>query len=68
VATVVAVVSLTGALSQRRQFFGRDQIATARHRMWPVVMSAANAKYGGDAFEELALRVNPQRGTNPAGR
>ena len=61
VATVVAVVSLTGALSQRRQFFGRDQIATARHRMWPVVMSAANAKYGGDAFEELAPRNVPPR-------
>ncbi|TFC75621.1 penicillin-binding protein [Cryobacterium sp. TMS1-20-1] len=59
VATVVAVVSLTGTLSQRRQFFGRDQIATARHRMWPVVMSAANAKYGGDAFEELAPKYIP---------
>ena len=59
VATVVAVVSLTGTLSQRRQYFGRDQIATARHRMWPVVMSAVNAKYGGDAFEELAPKYIP---------
>ncbi|TFB68061.1 transglycosylase domain-containing protein, partial [Cryobacterium sp. Hz9] len=59
VATVVAVVSLTGALSQRRQFFGKDQIATARHRMWPVVMSVVNAKYGGDAFEELAPKYIP---------
>jgi membrane peptidoglycan carboxypeptidase len=59
VATVVAVVSLTGALSQRRQYFGRDQIATARHRMWPVVMAVVNAKYGGDAFEELAPKYIP---------
>lgn len=59
VATVVAVVSLTGKLSQRRQYFGRAQIATARHRMWPVVMSAVNAKYGGDAFEELAPKYIP---------
>ncbi|WP_158251147.1 transglycosylase domain-containing protein [Cryobacterium sp. Y11] len=59
VATVVAVVSLTGALSQRRQYFGKDQIATARHRMWPVVMSAVNAKYGGDAFDELAPKYIP---------
>jgi membrane peptidoglycan carboxypeptidase len=61
VATVVAVVSLTGALSQRRQYFGKDQIATARHRMWPVVMSAANAKYGGDVFDELAPKYIPPR-------
>ncbi|TFB92402.1 penicillin-binding protein [Cryobacterium luteum] len=59
VATVVAVVSVTGTLSQRRQYFGRDQIATARHRMWPVVMSVVNAKYGGDAFEELAPKYIP---------
>ncbi|SDN00928.1 Membrane carboxypeptidase (penicillin-binding protein) [Cryobacterium flavum] len=59
VATVVAVVSVTGSLSQRRQFFGRDQIATARHRMWPVVMSVVNAKYGGDAFDELAPKYIP---------
>ena len=59
VATVVAVVSLTGALSQRRQYFGQGQIATARHRMWPVVMSVVNAKYGGDAFEELAPKYIP---------
>ncbi len=68
VATVVAVVSLTGTLSQRRQYFGRDQIATARHRMWPVVMSAANAKYGGDAFEELAPKYIPPPVAPPAPR
>jgi len=59
VATVVAVVSLTGALKQRRQYFGRNQIATARHRMWPAVMSVVNAKYGGDAFDELAPKYIP---------
>jgi membrane peptidoglycan carboxypeptidase len=54
VATVVAVVSLTGVLNQRRLQFAGGQVATARHRMWPAVMSVANAKYGGDAFVEAA--------------
>ncbi|MET0726477.1 MAG: penicillin-binding transpeptidase domain-containing protein, partial [Leifsonia sp.] len=50
VATVVAVVSATGEANQRRISFDSGQAATARHRMWPAVMSVANAKYGGDAF------------------
>jgi len=54
VATVVAVVSLTGVINQRRLQFANGQISTARHRMWPAVMSVANAKYGGDAFVEAA--------------
>nr|WP_246318472.1 transglycosylase domain-containing protein [Leifsonia psychrotolerans] len=50
VATVVAVVSLTGAQDQRASYFDSGQAATARHRMWPMVMSVANAKYGGGSF------------------
>jgi len=52
VATVVAVVSITGAVNQRRLNFPSGQVATARHRMWPAVMSVANAKYGGEDLDE----------------
>lgn len=52
VATVVAVVSLTGAVNQRRLNFPSGPVATARHRMWPAVMSVANAKYGGENLVE----------------
>ncbi|AWB95810.1 penicillin-binding protein [Agromyces badenianii] len=50
VATVAGVVSLTGDANQRGISFGSGQAATARHRMWPMVMSVAAAKYGGDPF------------------
>ena len=50
VATVVAVVSATGEANQRGLSFASGSAATARHRMWPAVMSVANAKYGGSAF------------------
>ncbi|WBM79405.1 transglycosylase domain-containing protein [Cryobacterium breve] len=50
VATVVGVMSVTGDRDQRNTRFDSGTAATARHRMWPVVMSVANAKYGGDAF------------------
>ncbi|WP_158252717.1 transglycosylase domain-containing protein [Cryobacterium sp. N21] len=51
VATVAGVVNVSGiARSQRSTFFSGLQAATARHRMWPDVMSVANAKYGGDDF------------------
>jgi membrane peptidoglycan carboxypeptidase len=50
VATVVAVVSVSGQADQRLTYFDSGQAATARHRMWPMVMSVANAKYGGDSF------------------
>jgi membrane peptidoglycan carboxypeptidase len=59
VATVVAVVSLTGDANQRTTFFDSGQAATARHRMWPAVMSVANAKYGGDAFVEANPAPTP---------
>ncbi|WBM80226.1 penicillin-binding protein [Cryobacterium breve] len=50
VATVVGVMSVTGDKDQRTTYFNGQQAATARHRMWPAIMSVANAKYGGDAF------------------
>jgi membrane peptidoglycan carboxypeptidase len=50
VATVAGVVSVNGSDNQRRIYFDSGQAATARHRMWPDVMSVANAKYGGEAF------------------
>ena len=53
VATVAAVVSVTGEARQRSISFPSGPAATARHRMWPVVMSVANAKYGGDELEEI---------------
>jgi membrane peptidoglycan carboxypeptidase len=52
VATAAAVVSVTGDANQRRINFASGQAATARHRMWPAVMSVAAAKYGGDAFSQ----------------
>ena len=58
VATVVGVVSVTGDINQRlvKDWVG-GTAATARHRMWPEVMSVANAKYGGDAFAEASNKV-----------
>ncbi|WP_166791764.1 transglycosylase domain-containing protein [Cryobacterium frigoriphilum] len=54
VATVAGVVSVTGSLDQRSMYFDSGYAATARHRMWPDVMSVANAKYGGDDFTEAS--------------
>jgi membrane peptidoglycan carboxypeptidase len=51
IATVVGVVNVTGFQSQRNTRFPSGSAATARHRMWPMIMSAANAKYGGDDFD-----------------
>jgi membrane peptidoglycan carboxypeptidase len=52
VATAAAVVSVTGSANQRGISFDSGEAATARHRMWPAVMSVATAKYGGDPFTE----------------
>ncbi|MBX0299885.1 transglycosylase domain-containing protein [Cryobacterium sp. 1639] len=56
VATVVGVVNVTGDQNQRNYSanFESGSAATARHRMWPDIMSVANAKYGGDEFEEAS--------------
>ena len=58
VATVVGVVSVTGSANQRKMTFASGPVATARHRMWPAVMSVANAKYGGTPFVDPAA-ANP---------
>ncbi|MGX5696219.1 transglycosylase domain-containing protein [Agromyces soli] len=50
VATAAAVVSVNGEANQRGIYFDSGQAATARHRMWPRVMSVAAAKYGGGEF------------------
>jgi membrane peptidoglycan carboxypeptidase len=59
VATVVGVVSVTGEANQRDSDFAFESgsAATARHRMWPDIMSVANSKYGGDAFSEASTNV-----------
>ncbi|WEO78015.1 transglycosylase domain-containing protein [Cryobacterium sp. SO2] len=57
VATVVGVVTVTGDKNQRQTYFDSGQAATARHRMWPDIMSVANAKYGGDDFAEASTNV-----------
>ncbi|TFD83890.1 PASTA domain-containing protein [Cryobacterium lactosi] len=55
VATVVGVVSVTGKENNQRSLrFDSGSAATARHRIWPDIMSVANAKYGGDEFDEAA--------------
>jgi membrane peptidoglycan carboxypeptidase len=64
VATVVGVVSVNGEINQRRTYFDSGEAATARHRMWPDIMSVANAKYGGDEFEEAS--TNSIRGAQVA--
>lgn len=64
VATAVGVFNIKGDASLRapRYAFDSGSAATARHRIWPVVMTAANAKYGGDAFPEAdgSLQVVPR--------
>jgi membrane peptidoglycan carboxypeptidase len=64
VATVAAVVSVTGALNQRKQRFPSGLASDARHRMWPAVMSVANAKYGGDQFIEDASSPSDDESSN----
>ena len=71
VATVAGVVSLYGDANQRAiGGFGNGTAATARHRMWPMVMSVAAAKYGGDPFsiigpgQQVAPSVGPVPGTD----
>ncbi|WP_104162756.1 transglycosylase domain-containing protein [Cryobacterium sp. N22] len=58
VATVVGVVSVTGKDNNQRSLdFDSGSAATARHRIWPDIMSVANAKYGGEEFEQAANNV-----------
>lgn len=67
VATVAAVVSVNGDANQRGIFFGTGQAATARHRMWPEVMSVAAAKYGGDPFTQAGMGPVTGPGSSPDG-
>lgn len=73
VATAAAVVSVNGEANQRAINFDSGQAATARHRMWPIVMSVAAAKYGGGEFSMAGPGpVAPRQGaapqpTDPAG-
>lgn len=60
VATVVGVVNVSGKYKSQRSSsnrFASGPASTARHRMWPDIMSVANAKYGGDAFMEASNTV-----------
>ncbi|MBT2499651.1 penicillin-binding protein [Agromyces sp. ISL-38] len=64
VATAAAVVSVNGEANQRGIYFDSGQAATARHRMWPAVMSVAAAKYGGAGFTEAGPgQAGPQAAT-----
>jgi hypothetical protein len=68
VATAAAVVSVNGDANQRGIFFATGQAATARHRMWPEVMSVASAKFGGDPFTQAGLGPVAGPGSFPDGR
>lgn len=63
VATAVGVVSVTGNGNQRAMRFPSGPVATARHRMWPDVMSVANEKYGGEMLEGIPVE-RPRGGDN----
>lgn len=52
VATAVWVGNVTGAANLRELRFDSGAASTARHRIWPAIMSVADAKYGGTAFPE----------------
>lgn len=52
VATAVWVGNVTGAANLRELSFDSGAASTARHRIWPAIMSVADAKYGGAAFPE----------------
>ncbi|MBF4462922.1 transglycosylase domain-containing protein [Rathayibacter sp. VKM Ac-2879] len=64
VATAVGVFNIQGDANLRlgRYSFDSGSAATARHRIWPVVMRAADSRYGGDAFPEAngSLQVVPK--------
>ena len=64
VATAVGVFNIKGDANLRlgRYSFDSGSAATARHRIWPVVMRAADARYGGTAFPEAdgSLQVVPR--------
>lgn len=55
VATAVWVGNVTGGDNRtnlRNTSFDSGSAATARHRIWPMIMELADTKYGGDDFPE----------------
>lgn len=54
VATVSGVFNVEGHVNLRKTYFPgiSTRAADLRHEMWPIVMSVANSKYGGDSFAE----------------
>jgi membrane peptidoglycan carboxypeptidase len=67
VATAAAVISVNGDANQRGIDFPTGTAATARHRMWPEVMSVAAAKYGGDPFTQAGMGPVTGPGSSPDG-
>ena len=60
VATVVGIVNVDGPYKNQRTYAGRlngFDTSTSRHRIWPDVMSVANAKYGGNEFPAAAANL-----------
>ncbi|MWB98730.1 transglycosylase domain-containing protein [Agromyces seonyuensis] len=52
VSTVVWVGNVQGTASMRQQWFDSGAASTARHRIWPRIMSVIDGKYGGDEFTD----------------
>jgi membrane peptidoglycan carboxypeptidase len=51
-ATAVWVGNVVGDANLRELSFDSGAAATARHRIWPMIMELADNKYGGDEFPE----------------
>ncbi|MEV1130025.1 transglycosylase domain-containing protein [Agromyces sp. NPDC049794] len=51
-ATAVWVGNVVGAANLRDLEFESGDAATARHRIWPMIMEVADNKFGGDDFPE----------------
>ncbi|MDQ0574579.1 transglycosylase domain-containing protein [Agromyces albus] len=51
-ATAVWVGNVVGEANLRDMSFDSGRAATARHRIWPMIMELADNKYGGDEFPE----------------
>ncbi|BDI22967.1 transglycosylase domain-containing protein [Herbiconiux sp. L3-i23] len=56
-ATVSGVYNVTGFVNQREYRLGGEQAAVKRHRIFPAVMSVANAKWGGDPLPEPSQQL-----------
>lgn len=50
VATAVWVGNVSGFTNMRGTYIGGIQASVIRHRIWPEIQRAANAKYGGGQF------------------